>query len=168
MIAERMAVSIKSTVPEHPASEKVLKYALSLIINALMIIGLTLLISMFTSKTKEVVLILTSFAVLRQLSGGLHLKSSLWCVIATTAGTTTLSLITMPKSWTLIITAASVICMIAWAPTSIEKQSRIPKKYFPLLKFLSCAIVSLNLLIQSDVIALAFLVQAVTLYLERR
>lgn len=167
-IAGRLAHEIKLRAPEHPASEQVLKYSLSLIINAAMIIGLTLLISIFTSKTKEVGLILTSFAILRQVSGGLHLKSGIWCVIATTAGATTLSLITMSSTWTIAVTSLSLLGMLLWAPTNIEKQSRIPKKYYPLLKILSCLVVGSNFIIQSDVIALAFLVQALTLYLERR
>lgn len=167
-LANAIALKIKSRAPDHPASERVLTYSLSLMINAFLIISLSLLISVFTDKTKEVVLILTSFAVLRQVSGGLHLKSGLWCVIATTAGATTLSLITMTNTWTISITVVSLLGMILWAPTNIEKQSRIPKKYYPLLKMLSCMVVGVNLIFISDVIALTFLVQALTLYLERR
>lgn len=79
----KLANQIKRTVPDHPASIPVLKYVLALIINASMIIVLTLLASFFTGRTAEAVTILVAFALLRQMSGGIHLKTGMACVVVT-------------------------------------------------------------------------------------
>jgi accessory gene regulator B len=63
------------------------------------------------------------------------------------------------------------------APNGIENVSSINPKYYPLLKFLSIALVSLNFIVQSPVISAALFMQAVLTtqpaytirdYIERR
>lgn len=166
-LAGRMATRIKKTVPEHPASTAVLQYSLSLILNAGFIIVLSLGIGVTTGKLVEIMLVLGSFALLRQLSGGIHLKSGMWCVAATSAGATILSFVEMSDKLTFTVTAITVVVAAIWAPTNIEKQSRIPRKYYPALKVASVMLVSLNFLIGSDVISLAFAAQGLTLILGR-
>ncbi|WP_138751781.1 accessory gene regulator ArgB-like protein [Paenibacillus sinopodophylli] len=167
-IASSIAVGIKKVVPEHPSSVAVLQYSLALILNGAFIIGLSLLLSIITGKTAEVAIILISFALLRQVSGGLHLKSGMSCVLVSTGVATVLSLVNLGQTITLTITAISMLLMLLLAPSNIEKQSRIPKRYYPILKAVSVVIVAVNLLIQSDVIALAFIAQGITLILTRR
>ena len=82
---------IKRQVPDHKSSVSVLKHAITIILNVLCIVVFTLLISIFTGNMKQAVIALVGFAVLRQFSGGYHLKTgqavlhsrqrySLWCL----------------------------------------------------------------------------------------
>ncbi|WP_370511654.1 accessory gene regulator B family protein, partial [Paenibacillus odorifer] len=66
-------------------------------------IALSLLISILTGKTSEVIIIILSFALLRQLSGGYHIKSSDGCVIFTVFLFTLISLISLNSITVLIL-----------------------------------------------------------------
>jgi len=167
-LALRMAAGIKRAVPEHPVSEAVLKYALIFILNAASIILLSLLVALFTGRVGETVSVLVFFALLRQLSGGLHLKSGVWCVAVSTAGVTAISFASFSGPAVIGITAAAAILVLLYAPSGIEKQTRIPPRFYPLLKLLSFLLVCSNLLLGSAVVGTAFLVQAITLIRGRR
>ncbi|OBZ08032.1 accessory gene regulator ArgB-like protein [Bacillus sp. FJAT-26390] len=167
-LAGSIANRIKTKVPEHPTSVAVLKYSLSLLLNAVFIVGLTILISLLTGKTNEAIIVLVSFALLRQVSGGLHLKSGMSCILVSTITATIVSMSNIGELTTMMITITAAVIMVILAPSKIEKQSRIPKHYYPLLKAISTTIVLSNLFIQSDVIAAAFALQALTLILSRR
>lgn len=162
-IALKIATRIKATAPEHPASINVLKFSLALILNAVFIITLTLGISLFTGRTEESAIILVSYAVLRQLSGGLHLKSGLQCVFVTTASFTVMSLIDLSPHGLQLANIVSLILVLIFAPSNIENQSRIKKKHYPKLKLLSALLVLINVGIASPAIAISFLVQSLTL-----
>ncbi len=54
-LAGWIAASIKNVVPEHPASYAVLKFAVAIVLNVVLVIGCTLLISVITGKTAEAV-----------------------------------------------------------------------------------------------------------------
>ncbi|MNW38904.1 putative regulator protein [compost metagenome] len=162
-LALRMAKRIKSAAPDHPTSIQVLKYSLALILNAVFIIIATLTISIFTGETKEAATILISYAILRQLSGGLHLKSGMQCVATTTVVFTGLSLITLSPTGVQIANVVSFALVLIFAPSNIEKQSRIKKDHYPRLKLYSAILVAINVLVASPVIAVSFLVQSLTL-----
>ncbi|ASA20894.1 accessory gene regulator ArgB-like protein [Paenibacillus donghaensis] len=157
------AQAIKRIVPHHPASEAVLKYALEGVYNALLIIVGTLLISAFTGRTAEAVTILISFALLRQISGGKHLKSGVGCVIFTTAAFTLLSWIRPDMGLTQILNVISLLLVSKYAPSRIEQQSRIPRAYYPVLKIMAALLIGINFVVASPVIAVSFFAQALTL-----
>ncbi|MGW8956226.1 accessory gene regulator ArgB-like protein [Paenibacillus sp. NPDC055715] len=167
-MAFKLANQIKRTVPDHPASIPVLKYALALIINASMIIVLTLLASFFTGRTAEAVMILVAFALLRQMSGGIHLKTGMACVVVTSVAFTAISCISLHSWWTNLFTGLSLLLVLCFAPSRIEKQSRIPSRFYPLLRLLSSLLVCTNFVIGSSVVAVAFLIQSLTLIRGRR
>ncbi|MFD1953760.1 accessory gene regulator B family protein [Paenibacillus thailandensis] len=167
-LAYSLAVGIKNVVPEHPASIARLKYALSFILNAGFIIFLSLLLSIFTGKTGQVATLLFAFALLRQVSGGIHLKSGTMCVLATVSTATVLSFVTYPDMYTLIITSISIVIVLLYAPSGIENQTRIPPKYYPLLKLVSVLLVSSNFVIESKMTSIAFLVQSLSLIIPRK
>ncbi|RKP49839.1 accessory regulator AgrB [Cohnella endophytica] len=162
-LAKKLAMGIKKVVPESPQSVEVLKYSISYILNAFFIIGSSLLISLFTGKVIEVIIILIGYALLRQVSGGVHLKSGTLCIVVSTAGATALSFVSFDSNILILFTAISMLLALVFAPSRIEKQTRIPSKYYPLLKLLSLIIISSNLVIHSAVLASAFLLQALTL-----
>lgn len=167
-LARQLAIGIKKVVPESPESMEVLKYSISFILNALFIIGFSLMISLFTGRVREVIIVLIGYALLRQVSGGVHLKSGTLCIIVSTAGATLLSFISFNSTILVQVTALSLLLALLFAPSRIEKQTRIPAKYYPLLKLASLAIIASNLVIQSAVLASAFLLQTLTLIREGR
>ncbi|WP_391574393.1 accessory gene regulator ArgB-like protein [Cohnella sp.] len=162
-LSRQLAVGIKRVVPESPESVEVLKYSISFILNAIFIIGFSLLISLFTGKIQEVIIVLIGYALLRQVSGGVHLKSGTLCIIISTVGATVLSFVSFNSTILLLATALSLLLALIFAPSRIEKQTRIPEKYYPLLKLISLALIASNLVIQSAVLASAFLLQTLTL-----
>lgn len=161
--ALRMAESIKKNVPDSPTSTAVMKFALSVIINAVMIIVLSLIISIVTGRITEVIIALLAFPLLRQASGGYHMKSGMKCVLFSTALITAISLVDLQYKHILMMGLISLMLVGVYAPSNIEKQSRTPKKYYPLLKFVSLVIVALNLIIGSPVLASAFFAQSISL-----
>ncbi|MGG4555126.1 MULTISPECIES: accessory gene regulator ArgB-like protein [Paenibacillus] len=168
MMANRIAVQIKRTAPDHPASIAVLRYSIALLLNAVLIITLTLLLSAFTGRTHEVLIILVSFALLRQVSGGIHLNSGMKCVLATTALFTMLSLIELSAFYMVILNVIAAMLCLLFAPSRIQQQTRIPVQYYPLLKWISVLIVCSNFLIMSPVLSLSFAAQSMLLIKLRR
>lgn len=162
-MAARMARYIKNSAPDHPASLPVLKYALSVSLNIIFIVALTLGIAFLTDKVVVVTLLMFTFAFLRQLTGGFHLKTGMSCVWVTTIGFTTLSFVSLNYTGTFIATIISIALILIFAPSGIEKQSRIPKRFYPLLKCIGLVLVATNLWLGSSIIAISFLSQSLTL-----
>jgi accessory gene regulator B len=167
-LALSIATGIKNTVPDHPASIARLKYSLSFILNAVFIIVFSLLVSLLTGKTYEVAILLFSFAILRQVSGGIHLKSGTTCVVVTVAVANAFSFLEISNDVTLWFTGISILIALIFAPSGIEKQTRIPQRFYPLLKIISVIIISSNFIIESDMAATAFLIQAISLMIKRK
>lgn len=164
-----IANKIKNTVPDHPSSVNVLKYALIVVLNALFSVAIALLISIFTDKTSEVIVIIITFASLRQLSGGYHIKSSDGCVIVSVLLFTLISLTPVIDSVLLLsINSVSVLLAIIYSPSKIDKQSKIPKKYYSYLKIVSALLITINFFFQSSTIALTFFAQCISLIQLKR
>lgn len=72
---------IKKSNPEQTHSIEIMHYALSIIMNTLLIIMTSLCIGGLTGQLKETFLALFSFILLRMSSGGVHLKSARACNI---------------------------------------------------------------------------------------
>ncbi|MBP1999494.1 accessory gene regulator B [Paenibacillus shirakamiensis] len=162
-MALHIATGIKRLVPEHPASIAVLKHALGILINTFMIIGLCIFISKWIGTIPEMLMILVAFPGLRMVSGGIHLKSGMKCVLITTAAFVILSLLTFSYSVVVVLNILNIILVFLFAPSDIEKQSRIKSRHYPKLKLASTLIVAINLLIGSPTLAVSFLLQALTL-----
>ncbi|MEC0181544.1 accessory gene regulator B family protein [Paenibacillus peoriae] len=162
-LALRIATHIKSTIPDHPASVAVLKHSLSIVLNVLFIVCLTLSAALITDKVNEVSLMLVMFAILRQMTGGIHLKTGIGCVLVTSFACTVLSFITLSYNLSIWATILSIVLIFIYAPSRIEKQSRIPKRYYPLLKILAVILVGTNLIFASSILAISFLTQSITL-----
>ncbi|WP_019909609.1 accessory gene regulator B family protein [Paenibacillus sp. HW567] len=167
LLAAKMAFSLKRSVPDHPSSVEVFKFAIAMMLNVIFIVLATLGISLFTGHTGEAAAILISFALLRQLTGGIHLKSNLQCTVVSTLTFTGISLLVLPELWTVLATTAALLAILLLAPVGIDQQSRIPPKYFPYMKLAALLLVASNYFILSPVLALSFLAQSVTLVLGK-
>lgn len=164
----KLAFTIKNIVPEHPASYAVLKFAISVVLNVVFIIGLTLVVSLFTGRTSEALQILISFALLRQVTGGAHLKSGIACVLFTVCLFTVLSYVEVSPLYVMLMNAASLLVVLWLAPTGIERQTRIPKRHWPKLRIVALLLVAANIIVGSPVIAASFLAQSISLIIARR
>lgn len=162
-VSHKLATSIKTAAPESPTSVEVMRYAISFLLNAALIIALSLAISLFTGKIAEAATILIAYALLRQLSGGMHLKSGWMCVFVSTIGVTILSFVNFSETLEIYISMVNVILALTYAPSRIEKQTRINPKYFPYLKVTSAVLVATGFLIHSPSMIAAFFVQCLTL-----
>ncbi|MFC4103101.1 accessory gene regulator ArgB-like protein [Paenibacillus xanthanilyticus] len=158
-----LAAELKRRVPEHPASEAVLKFSISFILNTVFVVIFSLILSVFTGKTSDAITVLIVFAVLRQFSGGIHLRSGVACVVVSAIGTTLISYADFNYTWTILLNVVAILLVLIYAPSNIDKQTRIPKKYYPFLKGISLVIVGVNFFIANPVISAAFLVQGITL-----
>lgn len=167
-LALRMAQHIKKVVPDHPASVPVLKHALAVTLNLVFITSLTIIISIFTGRVVEAVTVMAAFAFLRQMTGGIHLKSGMGCVVVSTLLFTVLSFVKLDYNWTIGATLVSMLLILVFAPAGIERQTRIPPRYFPLLRSGAFIVVSFNLWMANPFIAISFFVQTLTLINVRR
>ncbi|MGG1311912.1 MULTISPECIES: accessory gene regulator B family protein [Cohnella] len=167
-LASRMAVAIKRSAVDHPASVDVLTFSLIAILNGLSIVLITMAVSLFTGRPGEAATALAGYALLRQMSGGIHLKSGDLCVVVSVLGLTAMSFADFNGTAVAAMTGAAALLALAFAPSRIDGQTRIPRRYYPLLKVLSVLTVSSNFLIMSPVLAAAFLVQCLTLIRGRR
>ena len=161
--AIRIAEGIKRQVPDHKSSVHVLKHAVAILLNIVFIILFTMLISIFTGNTKQAVIALIGFGILRQFSGGVHLKTGDWCIVVTTVLFSLISFINLSIFYVQILNICSLILISVFAPSKIEKQSRIPKEHYLKLRVICILIVALSILIQSSTLAVAYFVQALSL-----
>jgi len=162
-LANTIAVGIKAKVPEHPASVAVLQYSISFILNTISVIVLALGISLITGRTMETVVALVAFAALRQVSGGYHLKSGLYCILISTLVILLLSFADFNSTVTMSLNIISAVLVLLFAPSKIERQTKIPARFFPLLKVIGLLMVATSGFIGYPVLAAAFFVQSLTL-----
>lgn len=163
LLANRMALKLKRKIPDHPISAEVMAYSIVFFLNTLLTIVVSMTISLFFNNMTDVLIVLISFPILRMISGGYHFRSGWTCIIVSAVGVNAIALIELNNEMFGAMTGVTVLLLLLFAPSRIEQQTRIPSKFFPYLKLGSIVIVSLNLFIQSDPIACAFFVQALTL-----
>jgi accessory gene regulator B len=166
-MANQIAVAIKKNVPDHPTSIAVMKHSLSFVLNTVFIISLSLLIALFTNRISEAALALLTYAILRQVSGGAHLKSGMLCVVVSTLMITVISLMSFNAEIVLILNVITVILALVLSP-KIHRRTRIKLQYYPLLKMISVLIICTNFYFESPVLATAFFIQTLSLIPRRR
>ncbi len=175
--ASKITKSIRENYPQ-AASEKVLIYSLSLLINTLTAVLATLIFCFFTGHLAESITTILAFLGLRYLSGGFHLKSAVACCLFSTCLLTGLSHVDFEYlKYGPILDIISLIIFTFKAPEGLENVSRIKPAYYPLLKILCILFVSANLYLHSSLLSAIFIAQAFTLtklgysfasFLERR
>lgn len=143
------------------ASEAVLKYSLSLLINTGLAIFISLSICTITGHFKFAVISITYLLILRYVSGGIHLSSSLSCCLLTIFMIITISHLKYTYSTIgIAFDIFSALVFLITAPNGIKGFSSIKSKYYPLLKISSLVLVASNFYLQSSVLSTANIVQA--------
>ncbi|NHN31358.1 accessory gene regulator B family protein [Paenibacillus agricola] len=158
--ATYVANSIRTNHPQ-AASQTVLFYALSLIINSTLTVITVVIIASLTGYLYEAVAVIFFYTLLRYVSGGSHLASSLACCITSSVIFLLAAHVNYNFFYTgLLLNTAAIAILLKTAPQGIENISRIDKKYYPLLKIFSVIIVASNYFFQLDFLSTAFFIQA--------
>jgi len=175
--ALRIAKFIRANNP-NAGSEAALKYSLSLLINTLSAVAISLAFCAMTGHLYQGLAVIACFLLLRYFSGGVHLSSSLACCLASVFLVVALAHVHFGyRHLGFAMDIVSLAIVLRKAPEGIEKVSRVDRKYYPLLKWISAAIVSANFAVQSPLLSAVFFVQSLTLlkpaytlvnYVERR
>ncbi|MGF9913917.1 accessory gene regulator B family protein [Paenibacillus ehimensis] len=162
-VATRIARTIRENYPE-AASEKVLFYSLSLLLNTMFAIVVTLSLCMMTKHLAEAAVTILIFLLIRYLSGGFHFSSSMICSLWTIFILTMSAHVRFDYFYTgACFDVISIIIFGLKAPKGLNNISRIAPKYYPILKCVCVLFISLNFFIQSSMLSTIFLIQALTL-----
>lgn len=163
VIAERIAVKLKEANEEQTTSVAIMKFALIGILSTIFSFALALLIGLITGKFLETLVVFFSFALLRYITGGIHLKSSFACMLASALVLALLPHIPVNTMTNYILIAISLILVGLFAPSNIRGAAKISEKYFPVLRVIGLMIVSTNLFFLIPEVTLAFTIQALSL-----
>lgn len=162
-LAGNFAKTIHHYAQEPLISVPVLKYGLIIVINTIFVVSLSLTLGGLTGKLLETAIGMGCFLILRALSGGYHLNTSAACILLSTFISVTIPHISLNETSIIIISLISISLFIIYSPSNLQRQSRIPSRYYPLLKVSSTALAIGGLLLGIEVITLSILIQALSL-----
>ncbi|MBW7456848.1 accessory gene regulator B family protein [Paenibacillus sepulcri] len=160
--AEQLHARIAASGNE-PPSVPVISYVLHILVNTVSIILLASILGIVTGEPAKTSVVIVLLAVIRFLTGGYHLPTSLGCIAASSIVLAAIPHIHVASLWVYLITAAAFVMMVLFAPSNYDQHARIPERYYPLLKVLASAIVASNFFIGSDLLALTFATQSILL-----
>ncbi|MED1800640.1 accessory gene regulator ArgB-like protein [Brevibacillus porteri] len=167
-LAEKIAIAMKSVNSDQTASIPTLKFGLIIVINGFLIVLVSMVLGSLTGKAMETAVTIIAFVVLRLTSGGIHLHSSTACTVVSIGTMSVLPHIAISDKVNVILLVVAALLVLIFAPSRIEGHSNIDKKYYPTLKWISIAIVSINFFLLSPTVSKAFFVQAMSLIHIRR
>jgi accessory gene regulator B len=143
-----------------------LYYGLQIIVNFVIVtIALLILSVAFGVFTKALYLFIATL-LLRQFSGGIHLKTSESCAVASVL--ILLIIVLLPRfEWIIWIDVISVVMIGLFAPATFKvSKERRPKPYY-MMKSISVLIILLNMFVIKDFyISLIFLIQSISVVWE--
>lgn len=163
-ISRGIARAIKNTNPKETASVEVLEYGLKIIVNASLIILITLLATSLLTSWINGLVALFSFALLRFFSGGIHINSSDKCVAASVLILVLISTVKLQSDVILILNIVTLVLTLLFSPNDIHvRYKKIHIKDW-MLKLATVIIIIVNMgFIGSEVASFAFFVQGLTI-----
>lgn len=123
------------------------------------IIAASLVIGALTGSFKATLLAIISLLIIRFVSGGPHINSVWGCNIVSILICTVVPHVPMFFPL-LIVNIISFVIMLVFSPQP-DKNAKMPTRLYPYLKIISVILVFFNFFIQSNVIGLIFLFQAI-------
>jgi accessory gene regulator B len=143
-------------------SVAVLKFALINILNTLTTMIIVLLVCIFRGDIVPGLIAFFAFPLLRYFSGGLHFRSSMACNIVSAILILMAVYVPIPEGKSIVLLSIiSMLCLALYAPSGIQR-SKLPSRFYPLLKLVSIVIVASNIYISSPLLAKVFLIQSLT------
>ena len=133
--ANRIAVAIKNANQEKTASVDVMQYGFIILFNGISVFSLSFTIGMITGMFYETFLTCITFALFANCLVDSILNQVFLCIVTSTIVLTTLPHIPVSEQWIMILTSVLVLPLfLVFAPSRIDQQTRIPRKYYPVLK----------------------------------
>ncbi|WP_127589200.1 accessory gene regulator ArgB-like protein [Paenibacillus koleovorans] len=163
-IAFRIASKIKTVDPDNTTSVDVMKYALIGLINSFLVFTFAFSFAILTNNFINTLLFSIGFIFLRSVSGGFHFSSSISCFIVSSAMAASVPHLQLSFELNLILNFISIIFVLLFAPSNIEGQTRIPKRYYPHLKYISIVIVIISLFITITPFTVGIFIQSCLLF----
>lgn len=161
-MALRIAHKIKEANPAETNSVETMAYSLSILINSFAVIGTSLLFGFFLGTTLNTFLAIFSFALLRMVSGGHHARNMTICFVVSTALFVLIPFIPIGNSSVIYVNLFTLLLVAIFSPYNGEKNN-IPKRLYPVFKFMSIVLVLGSLLFSNESVALSMLAQALLL-----
>jgi len=162
-LSYHLAHWLKSELPEHPYSIARLQFGFHLLLNTILTLLTATLLGLLFGNLRDTMLVLLAFGALRMISGGYHFKSPVVCILGTATVSVLLPRLELSYFYITSINITNMVLTMIFSPSRIEEQTRIPPKYFPLLKVCSTALVASNFLFHSQLLAITWLVQVLSL-----
>lgn len=172
-LSMRLAVHVKALNPEETPSLEVMRYGIKfMIFNLITALSITVTALLF-GNFEQALICMISFAILRSISGGYHIKTAGLCAVASAGiiqcGILLEDLLNKYNNMYLIIGISTLVLVSIFSPSNIEEQTRIPKKYHGWLKVTSVLLVLSNILwIHNILLASGFFIQSLTLITTRK
>lgn len=157
--SKRITKKMKSLNPDNTGTVKDMATGLVIIINGLIIIFIVVITGILSDLLLQSLLAIFSFILLRFFSGGYHVKSSLFCSVISSLILISIPYIQIDNQYLLALTVFTFVIILLFAPSQMEDNVTLAKKYYLKFKMISLLIVSSNFLLQSELLAITFLIQ---------
>ncbi|XID90335.1 accessory gene regulator B family protein [Paenibacillaceae bacterium WGS1546] len=161
--AERLSTLIDRYSQDRKVSLPVLKFALVGLLTHGITILFCLLIGIMVDRFAETLTALAAIAVMRMLVGGYHIPNPEWCVIVSTAIIVIVPFIPFTTPLIYISSVLSLMLIVYFAPADLRGKTRITEGSLRAMKVAAIIAVIGNMLIRSEVVAVSFLIAALTL-----
>ncbi|MFE6075700.1 accessory gene regulator B family protein [Paenibacillus sp. NPDC057886] len=159
-----LSQSLVTRYPEELPPYGITRYGLKFIITNILPITLLLLVGLMLNNYNNVLISILSFSLLRMTSGGYHSKYPEICMIySTTIILSIASLGSHFEGFEWIISGIALILVTKFAPSNIDNQTKILKKYFKYLKYISILTVIVGSLFQNPIVSCSMLAQSLLL-----
>ncbi|MFI2856863.1 accessory gene regulator ArgB-like protein [Paenibacillus sp. JSM ZJ436] len=153
---------LKRYADEMPSYD-VTRYAVKFILSNIVPILISVIIGYILGIGSEVLIFIAGFVSLRMVSGGFHFKSAELCFIISTAMCLCAPYVAMQLSNTIYYNLISVLLALIFAPSNIEKQTRVGKNKHIYFKWASLIVIVIAVLINNPVLNVAMLLQSIML-----
>jgi accessory gene regulator B len=162
-VSERISDYVYRHNDRKHVSKEVMRYALISILTNVATVILSLLIGLTNGKFQETCLALLVIGVLRYLAGGHHLKSPVLCILASSAAVAVVPYITLNTPVLLAFTLVSALLVWRNAPVDFKNHTLLSDQRLKVMKLIALVLVLSNFLIQSDILAVSWMIVALTL-----
>ncbi len=168
-VATQAASWIRRNSPSPQTSEEVLKYALVVYLNGLLILLATVAIGWLAGTIVESLVALVAFSLLRAFSGGFHFSKSIYCFAFSVGVFTIVPHVQTPShSIQFILLAICLILVISFAP-NMSMDQIANNNWVPYMKWIAAGMVTITFFLASWVITLTIFIQCLSLIpLKRR
>lgn len=140
------------------------RYGLKFIITNIFPIVLLLLVGLMLNNYNNVLISIISFSTLRMVSGGYHSDYPETCLIYSTIIILTISQFSSYLiGYELIMSGVALVLVAIYAPSNIENQTKILKRHFKYLKYISILIVLIGTLFNNPTVIASMLAQSLLL-----